>query len=220
MNLLRGGVFYNKNSFTLSEVLITLVVIGIVAAITLSVLINNYQKIKVASQVKKIYSTFNQALRMAQIEYGSFLGWEFESSDELFDNYLSKYINTIKVERNVHIHGYFTNGIQFVFQDGTQAICGTVVHNAQKNSCVVFPNSSLLWNNLSEAPKIGYTKPTRQFFWFYIDDNGNFVPPYMNKSREENIRVCKEPGNYGNGYRSCSTILMKDGWEIKEDYPW
>lgn len=45
-----------KKGFTLSEVLITLGIIGIVAAITLPTLITNYQKKTTATRVKKAYA--------------------------------------------------------------------------------------------------------------------------------------------------------------------
>lgn len=41
---MRSGLFYFKKAFTLAEVLITLGIIGIVAAITIPNLIANYQK--------------------------------------------------------------------------------------------------------------------------------------------------------------------------------
>lgn len=56
--------------FTLAEVLITLLIIGIVAAMTLSVLINNYQKKVTGTKLQKAYSILTNALRMAEADYG------------------------------------------------------------------------------------------------------------------------------------------------------
>ena len=42
-------------AFTLAEVLITLGIIGIVAAMTLPILIGKYQKMQTATQLKKAY---------------------------------------------------------------------------------------------------------------------------------------------------------------------
>lgn len=49
-------------AFTLAEVLITLSIIGIVAALTIPTLINNYQKTQYVTGLKKAYTQFNQVL--------------------------------------------------------------------------------------------------------------------------------------------------------------
>ena len=54
-----------KNGFTLAEVLITIGIIGIVAAMTLPAVIGNYKKQEVVSRLKKFYVTLNQALLMS-----------------------------------------------------------------------------------------------------------------------------------------------------------
>ena len=57
----RGGD--KKSAFTLAEVLITLGVIGVVAAMTLPTLIHNYQKTVYVNQLKKSYSILEQAFQ-------------------------------------------------------------------------------------------------------------------------------------------------------------
>lgn len=52
------------NAFTLAEVLITLGIIGIVAAMTLPAIIQNYQKMVLKSQFKKAYSSFYTAVKV------------------------------------------------------------------------------------------------------------------------------------------------------------
>ncbi|MCM1339514.1 MAG: type II secretion system GspH family protein [Muribaculaceae bacterium] len=58
-----------KRAFTLAETLITLGIIGIVAAMTVPVLISNTNGAKYRSQLKKTYSTLNQAGLLAQAQY-------------------------------------------------------------------------------------------------------------------------------------------------------
>lgn len=59
-----------KTAFTLAEVLITLAIIGIVAAITIPILFANYQKQQWVTQLQKSYTTFNQALVQIASDYG------------------------------------------------------------------------------------------------------------------------------------------------------
>lgn len=59
---------FNKNKryitfgFTLAEVLITLGIIGVVAALTIPALISNYRSKVAVTQLKKMYSVMSQAL--------------------------------------------------------------------------------------------------------------------------------------------------------------
>lgn len=59
-----------KNGFTLAEVLITLGIIGIVAAITLPSVINQTRNKELETALKKNYSILQQALQRAQLDTG------------------------------------------------------------------------------------------------------------------------------------------------------
>lgn len=61
----------NYTAFTLAEVLITLGIIGVVAAMTLPALVNKYKERELITQVKKTYTSINQALALAQVKYGT-----------------------------------------------------------------------------------------------------------------------------------------------------
>ncbi len=60
-----------QKAFTLAEVLITLGIIGIIAAMTLPALLNKAEKIILKNQFKKSYSTLSQALTKSEVEYGA-----------------------------------------------------------------------------------------------------------------------------------------------------
>lgn len=59
-----------NRAFTLAEVLITLVIIGVIAAITIPILISNYQKTQYVTSLKKAYTTITQALKEISADYG------------------------------------------------------------------------------------------------------------------------------------------------------
>ncbi len=52
-------------AFTMAEVLITLGIIGIVAAMTMPVLIGKYQKHVTVTRLQKVYSVLSQAVNFA-----------------------------------------------------------------------------------------------------------------------------------------------------------
>ncbi len=59
-----------KFAFTLAEVLITLGIIGVVAAMTLPSLIQKYQEQVTVNKVKKFYSLMSQAIQCASVDNG------------------------------------------------------------------------------------------------------------------------------------------------------
>ena len=63
----------NKRGFTLAEVLITLGIIGVVAAMTIPTLMSNTGKAEFKTAFKKVISTVNQAVTMSvAIDYLDF----------------------------------------------------------------------------------------------------------------------------------------------------
>ena len=67
-----AGIFGNKAkpAFTMAEVLITLGIIGIIAAMTLPSLINKAERVILAQQFKKSYANLQNAINLVQAEYG------------------------------------------------------------------------------------------------------------------------------------------------------
>ncbi len=63
------------NAFTLVEFLITLWIIGVVAALTLPVLIQNHKNSVVETALQKSYSTMNQAIVRSEIDNGAREYW-------------------------------------------------------------------------------------------------------------------------------------------------
>lgn len=69
-----------KIGFTLAEVLITLGIIGVVAAMTIPTLINNAKEKETVTKLKKMNTILNQAFNMAVNEYGTPDLWDFTAS--------------------------------------------------------------------------------------------------------------------------------------------
>ena len=87
-----------KRAFTLAEVLITLVIIGVIAALTVPTLIQNTQKQEYVTGLKKAYSTLSNAANMAIAENGSPKcsdgGWACTSA-EIYEKF-KKHMNTAR----------------------------------------------------------------------------------------------------------------------------
>ena len=83
-----------KWGFTLAEVLITLGIIGVVAALTIANLIQNYREKTTVTQVVKAYSTLSQAFEQAIEDNGTVDGWC--TKDELYNDCSIKISNIMK----------------------------------------------------------------------------------------------------------------------------
>ncbi len=98
IDLLTYSLKKKHAAFTLAEVLITLGIIGVVAALTIPALVSNYKKQVVETSLKKYYSVLNQAIQRSEAEYGPAVNWEWESTvdtqktEAFFDKYFAPYL--------------------------------------------------------------------------------------------------------------------------------
>lgn len=106
--------------FTLAEVLITLGIIGVVAALTIPTLISKYQKQEYVTQLKKAYSQFNEALQLMSKDRDCindlkctdiflYAGGDQTQASQIAGDELVKYFKVVKncgTEKNL---GCFTN---------------------------------------------------------------------------------------------------------------
>ena len=82
-----------KKGFTLAEVLITLAIIGVVAALTIPSVIVRTQQQEFKTAAKKAYSVLSQAVQLTEVKDG----YSF-SDGELFVQALMKNMNVVKVD--------------------------------------------------------------------------------------------------------------------------
>ncbi len=92
-----------KKGFTLAEVLITLGIIGVVVALTLPTLIQNYQKFVTVNRLKKEYSVISNAFVTSQAENGEMNTWGMGNLGNtgngtklllpFYQNYIVKYLD-------------------------------------------------------------------------------------------------------------------------------
>lgn len=164
-----------KKAFTLAEVLITLGLIGVVAAMTLPSLINNKQNKELEAALKKNYTVINQALDMYQSEYGERVTQEncearklkdiltkylSLSSTKVFASYINQYKNYN--ETSSLNYGLFDDGV-FMLNDGSLYF---LENGGQRIYITVDVNGYFKRPN-----RLGY-----DLFMFQIDKNGKLLP--------------------------------------------
>ena len=124
-------------AFTLAEILITLGIIGVVAAMTMPSLIQNYQEKATVTRVKKVYNVLSTALQSAYFENGKYNeNGNVNDIGQTFYEYISPYLKFQKycgTEKGCwpdvtikHLHGEnwanldsYQNYIKAILADGT-----------------------------------------------------------------------------------------------------
>ncbi len=86
-----------KFGFTLAEVLITLGIIGIVAAMTIPNLMQNWEKQARITQVKAAKSILSQAFTMAVAEHGPATDWDWDDRSNFARTYIFPYLKTTSI---------------------------------------------------------------------------------------------------------------------------
>ena len=88
------------SGFTLAEVLTTLLVIGVVASITIPILVKSHEEKVTVTKLKKAYSIFDEATKLSNLDNGI---WKITTNSGsvvggsgLIYNYYKKYLNIAK----------------------------------------------------------------------------------------------------------------------------
>ena len=179
-----------NDGFTLAEVLITLGIIGVVAAMTIPTLIANTQGQRVRSQFKKTLSTLNQAGRMAQAQYD----WDF-GAIELTEHGSDSCIKTDNPESKKSMCALLNGTLKGSSYSGeTNA---TPLHYKNK----IFSGFSVRSNNDIASDYLLYLLPDGALFGFYqapsactLDISSVLDSTILNKTGGTNSNGITTPG--------------------------
>jgi len=159
---------YSSSAFTLSEVLITLSIIGIIASITIPTLLQDKKEQELKTTYKKMYSTLSQAtIKLAADSGGTLKG------DKDFANRFSKYLNVARICTALQAQGncWHKTG-EYKYLNGSPA----PAHGSEA-SMVLNDGSFIFFGNRSETCTTTlYDVPDCAIIW--IDTNG-FKKPNM-----------------------------------------
>jgi len=99
---LGGGASSSLKAFTLAEVLITLAIIGVVAALTIPSVVTNYQNQEIETRLKSTYSTLSNVTKLDILEHGFTNTWNYgisgnaSSSENFINTYMFPYLKIAK----------------------------------------------------------------------------------------------------------------------------
>ena len=219
-----------RNGFTLAEVLITLGIIGVVAAMAIPGLITSVHKTTTAIKVKKFYSVVNQAMRLSSIDNGEPEGWilpkrPFNYKDNLkyMNEYFSPYMKLSSCKK-VYIPANENSAACAMVDGGAFILC-------RQDKTVHF----FYLTDYALLDKPNFYKDTRHFFTWQLGkiagtanhkkSDPNFLVPFVYEwdGTYENLKKHPKYGcsrSASNRAAYCSKLLMVNDWKFTRDYPW
>ena len=232
-----------SNAFTLAEVLITLGVIGIVAALTIPNVTSLYRKNIAETRLAKFYSVMNQAIQRSEVDNGPKEYWASmasghgDESDEAVasgtkimpEDWYNKYLKPYIQSTNVKINDK-TNKVMVYFSDG--------------GLCLIGGASFQFWPQGSDFENYGeddsgnatnnYELSGIKYFTFFFApaDNSDAnkyhfkkgVEPYkrnwdgtIEKLKNDSAIGCSKTVSNERAY--CTPLIQINGWKVPDDYP-
>lgn len=231
-----------KKAFTLAEVLITIGIIGLVMAMTLPALVQNYQEKVTINRLKKVYSTLSQLYIIVSEKEGPTTEWEVKRNSSgtisgtlSIQDIFSRYIKKLQICTGMHCQGVgyrFLNGTKdgnSSYRIGNNAMIledGTILRaESTANSivdCNLFRGSTEALKNVCFEIFVdvnGKSNPNtfgRDVFIFYWTKNGGILPAgsAQANSSHVNFSTCS-PKNTGlySGYGCAAWVLYMENMD-------
>lgn len=206
-----------RQAFTLAEVLITLGIIGVVAAMTIPSLITKHHRRVAETKLAKFYSIMNQAIRMSFAENGD-TSYDPNAEDKGVElkNWLDKNIFPyLKSDYfgDVIISDAGTQYYKVTLTDGS----GFVSYMFQNGDVVYF----FYCLNAGDKSCIKESYDGKNTFLFQYTLENQIFEPY-NSSYYDSVENAKKScyKTTDEKRHTCATLIFKNGWKIPNDYPW
>lgn len=237
-----------KRAFTLAEVLITLGIIGVVAAMTIPTVISHYNKVVMSARNKKFVSSINQAVLRSTADNGSPNEWpnhilyhDPEALYDWFDEYIMQYMKILKdcrhdpvgciaeysycltPDRCTSSSGIGNSNVLYVFNDGSMIIALTGGGVDEETGITKGLSIHIRFD------ANGYAKPNQYgrdifSYRFTVAKDKFYIHCDSHKSLTGgNVSTSDSRESLVEACKTdpqtCSCLLMKDNYEFKNDYP-
>ena len=235
-----------KSAFTLAEVLITLGIIGVVAALTIPSVIINYQKKETVTKLKKVYTTLSNAAEMSIAENGDMKGWDWTLAqtdvDKFVETYYVPYLSVSEKKWPNENYRIYNLAGRLVISNYSQLI-SVILSNGQIIIFKVAHDTGYMWifadiNGTKGPNRVGKDvfvfdgrnhaqRDSNKYyikFWGQSDlwGRANLIGNNITENTPNTGGYgCSKENKYGyySGFY-CGALIMLDGWKISDDYPW
>ncbi len=206
-----------KTAFTLAEVLITIGIIGIVAAMTLPALVQHYQEKQRINQLKVFASIFEQALRKTFLENG----YEVSSLDILNNLKTTKICDRTNVGC-ANVTRYHLNKRRTAAFGPTDPWAGSYTYALLANGGVLRMNPRYNCSDTTGTAFCGEiavdingdknpNELGKDIFYFYINPQ-RLLPHGFDGDNRTPFTYCN--ANNGNGYECTAWVLYNQNFDF------
>lgn len=209
-----------KNAFSLAEIVVTIAVLGVIAAITVPSLQADARKKAQAAQIKKVYSELNQAVNLFTSDNGTIKMYRasaFTDQESFEEKFVKKYLNVVKVCPKGDSKDCFSDEIKAVSNLYPSYLLDNGVALQFQ---VAFPATRSTLRSPIIVDINGPNKPNktgRDVFAFAFDYNNGNVYSYLAPSTCQNATCSADDLKQTNTVyiARCTCNLMNSGWEMK-----
>ena len=215
-----------KFGFTLAEVLVTLGIIGVVAAMTMPTLMSNHQRKVYVTQLQKVYTELSQAAKRAISDNNAISLDETKYNRNNANgakNFLHDYFNVVQ-DCGTDLTPCF--GDSYMTLEGADMTLQTpvvAVSLASGASISVFHNS-LFYRSIDEHGYLqlqvdinGAEGPNilgRDLFYMELYSDGKVAESYTGRDYDYAKETCASNENGGGYGVGCLSVIMEDGWTM------
>ena len=226
-----------KRGFTLAEVLITLGIIGVVAAMTIPTLMSTFAKQRTETQLKAFYSRINQTIKMSIADNGDPDGWveekaySYDEQVEFLKQYIFPYMKNLGYKEctigQIGVCIYLIDGGAMWFSVDRNG--GDIDYYVnKKDTDLKYQDRKTVVNMQRKVFSFQLAKATGKALGDGKIDSTrtstDFITPYtfMWNGTEEGLTkngtwACVK-GCTNCGY--CTKMIQLNGWKIHKNYPW
>lgn len=203
----------SKNGFTLAEVLVTLGIIGVVSAMTVPTLMQNYQRDSYTTQLHKVYNEVSQAMLRVITESNAVSLRESNFSKNGAGWFLRTYFKTVKTCEYADLSSCFANDYQNM--GGSSITLSNTVPNASSCAVIASGASICMTTNVVVVDINGKQGPNilgRDLFSFGIANDGTVDTSDAKTKADSFSTKCSSATSDYEGY--CFAKILNDGWKM------
>ena len=215
-----------KLAFTLAEVLITLGIIGVVAALTIPTLMQEQRNKEYVSRFQKAWGLINNAVKLSEAHNGFTKTWDIGTTcadTAFFEKYLNPYFNIAKTcgtntgQRCWTDSSKTLNDEELPYNDNLSHYKLLLNDGMSLDLCYAHDFSDIghqihvaVDTNGPKGPNIG----GRDIFKFIVFMNSGQILPLNNSEESKSLSELKEHCLDGTSLPDCGGYLVKNGYKM------
>lgn len=223
-------------AFTMAEMLVAMVIIGVISALTIPTLQQHYQKKTYVAKLQKAMHVLNNGFKLMRVEEGvRFLSRTnmIDCADDIFisglvrdelnciSSHMKKYFNIINYSKSNDTEEYYDHS-QMRTLAGGDTDSTSIEHGVFIKYYSFYTGDNMLYAPFVNAEKVyvdinGKEAPNRfgrDIFVLSINDLGEVEPICLNGEWNQNGTECKCDNALSGAGLGCAARIKEEGWKM------